>query len=79
MKTFIYGCKPWSAFDDQVLKELHEERRPLADIARSMHRTVGAIQHRKKKLGLHRILREDIGNIIRRMNKARRRDEQCMN
>lgn len=79
MKTFLYGCKPWSAFDDQVLKELHEERRPLADIAKCMHRTVRAIQHRKKKLGLHRILRDDIGNIIRRRNKARRRAAQCMN
>ena len=79
MKVFEYGCKPWSAFDDQVLKELHEERRPLADIARSMHRTVGAIQHRKKKLGLHRILQEDIGNIIRRRNKAIRRVAQCTN
>lgn len=79
MKVFEYGCKPWSEYDDQVLKELHEERRPLADIARSMHRTVGAIQHRKKKLGLRRILREDIGNIIRRRNKAIRRATQCMN
>lgn len=79
MKVFEYGCKPWSAFDDQVLKELHEERRPLADIAMCMHRTVRAIQHRKKKLGLHRILRDDIGNIIRRRNKARRRAEQCTN
>lgn len=79
MKVFEYGCKPWSEYDDQVLKELHEERRPLADIARSMHRTVGAIQHRKKKLGLHKILREDIGNIIRRRNKAIRRAAQCTN
>ena len=79
MKVFEYGCKPWSAFDDQVLKELHEERRPLADIARSIHRTVEAIRHRKKKLGLHKILREDIGNIIRRRNKAIRRAAQCTN
>lgn len=77
MKVFEYGCKPWSAFDDQVLKELHEERRPLADIARSMNRTVRAIQHRKKKLRLKRILKDDIANIVRRKNK-RRRAEQCM-
>ena len=76
MKIFKYGCKPWSAFDDQVLKELHEERRPLADIARSMDRTVRAIQHRKRKLGLKRILADDIANIVRRKNK-RRRAEQC--
>ena len=76
MKIFEYGCKPWSAFDDKVLKELHEERRPLADIARSMNRTVRAIQHRKKKLGLKRILKDDIANIVRRKNK-RRRAEQC--
>lgn len=78
MKVFEYGCKPWSAFDDQVLKELHEERRPLADIARSMNRTVRAIQHRKKKLRLKRILKDDIANIVRRKNK-RRRAAQCMN
>lgn len=76
MKIFEFGCKPWSAFDDQVLKELHEERRPLADIARSMNRTVRAIQHRKRKLGLKRILADDIANIVRRKNK-RRRAEQC--
>ena len=78
MKIFEFGCKPWSAFDDQVLKELHEERRPLADIARSMNRTVRAIQHRKRKLGLKRILADDIANIVRRKNK-RRRTEQCTN
>lgn len=77
MKVFEYGCKPWSAFDDQVLKELHEERRPLADIARSMNRTVRAIQHRKKNLGLHRILKDDIANIVRRAKNKRRRAEQC--
>lgn len=76
MKIFEFGCKPWSAFDDQVLKELHEERRPLADIARSMNRTVRAVQHRKRKLGLKRILKDDIANIVRRKNK-RRRAEQC--
>ena len=76
MKIFEFGCKPWSAFDDQVLKELHEERRPLADIARSMNRTVRAIQHRKRRLGLKRILKDDIANIVRRKNK-RRRAEQC--
>ena len=76
MKIFEYGCKPWSAFDDQVLKELHEERRPLADIARSMNRTVRAIQHRKRRLGLKRILKDDIANIVRRRNK-RSRAEQC--
>lgn len=77
MKVFEYGCKPWSAFDDQVLKELHEERRPLADIARAMQRTVRAIQHRKKKLRLHRILKDDIVNIVRRAKNQRRRAEQC--
>ena len=76
MKIFEFGCKPWSAFDDQVLKELHEERRPLADIARSMNRTVRAIQHRKRRLGLKRILKDDIANSVRRKNK-RRRAEQC--
>lgn len=76
MKIFEFWCKPWSAFDDQVLKELHEERRPLADIARSMNRTVRAVQHRKRKLGLKRILKDDIANIVRRKNK-RRRAEQC--
>lgn len=78
MKVFEYGRKQWSEYDDQVLKELHEERRPLADIARSMNRTVRAIQHRKVKLKLHRILKDDIANIVRRKNK-RRRAEQCMN
>ena len=78
MKVFEYGCKPWSEYDDHVLKELHEERRPLADIALSMNRTVRAIQHRKKKLRLHRILKDDIANIVRRKNK-RRRAEQCTN
>lgn len=74
MKVFEYGCKPWSAFDDQVLKELHEERRPLADIARSMNRTVRAIQHRKKKLGLHRILKEDSANVVRRFYKQKSKE-----
>ena len=78
MKVFEYGRKQWSEYDDQVLKELHEERRPLADIALSMNRTVRAIQHRKVKLRLHRILKDDIANIVRRKNK-RRRAEQCMN
>lgn len=78
MKVFEYGCKPWSAFDDQVLKELHEERRPVKDIARSMLRTAEAIRHRKKHLGLHRILRDDIANIVRRSKNKRRRAMQCM-
>ena len=78
MKVFEYGRKQWSEYDDQVLKELHEERRPLADIALSMNRTVRAIKHRKVKLRLHRILKDDIANIVRRKNK-RRRAEQCMN
>lgn len=76
MKVFEFGCKPWSEYDDQVLKELHEERRPLADIARSMQRTVMSIQHRKNKLRLHRILKEDLNNIVRR---KRRRAARCTN
>ena len=77
MKVFEYGCKHWSAFDDQVLRELHEERRPVKDIARSMYRTAEAIRHRKKHLGLHRILRDDNANLVRRANNERRRAMRC--
>lgn len=77
MKVFEYGCKPWSASDDQVLRELHEERRPVKDIARSMYRTAEAIRHRKKHLGLHRILRDDNANIERRVKNKIRRAMRC--
>jgi hypothetical protein len=79
MKVFSYGCKPWRKRDDEWLKAMHEMRQPIKEIAIRLHRTEEAIRHRKKKLGLRRILSEDSYHIIMRKRKHLRKYIQCTN
>ena len=77
MKTFIFGCKPWSQEEDDNLMTLHREHWSLSEIARILNRTVESIRHRKKKLKLGRCLKMDANNIYRRFNRQRKETSIC--
>lgn len=58
--------KPWTDYEDDELRRMHAEHTPRKEIARRMYRTESSIEHRKKKLGLHRVLYTDDWHARRR-------------
>ena len=79
MKTFVFGCRPWTDEEDDNLVTLHRANWSISEIARILNRTVEAIRHRKKKLHLGRCLKMEDANIVRRFyNKQRREARLCM-
>ena len=79
MRVCEYGIRYWTEADDQMLIEYHNERYPVKDIAKAMHRSFNSVRQRKKRLHLTRILKMDVHNICRRRANQRRRAEQCTN
>lgn len=65
----------WTLQEDMMLCTYHTDGISRVETARLLDRTADSIRQRKKKLGLHRILKTDIYNIVRRkrrkQNKAK--------
>ena len=78
MKTFVFGCRPWTDEEDDNLVTLHRANWSISEIARILNRTVEAIRHRKKTLHLGRCLKMDGHNIVRRRAKEKREARLCM-
>ena len=64
--------KPWTYSEDEDLRTLHGHY-SLVETARILGRTVEGIRHRKKKLNLHRCLKMDGYNIVRRRKKQQKK------
>lgn len=69
--------KPWTYSDDEDLRTLHGHY-SIVETAQILGRTVEGIRHRKKKLNLHRCLKMDAHNIVRRRKKQVKRAKLCV-
>ena len=68
--------KPWTYSDDEDLRTLHGHY-SIVETAQILGRTIEGIRHRKKKLNLHRCLKMDAHNIVRRRKKQVKRAKLC--
>lgn len=68
--------KHWTEREDLILRTFHQQGFSRVETARLMGRTPESIRHRKKKLGLHRILKTDVYNIVRRRKRKQMKAKQ---
>ena len=68
--------KHWTAREDLILRNFHLKGLSRKETARLMGRSEGSIRHRKLKLGLTRILRTDVYNIVRRRKRKQMKAKQ---
>ncbi len=67
--------KKWKQVEDELLEYLHLRNTSIKETAEQLQRTERAVKNRKQKLGLHRVLMDDMYHVALRRRRERLREQ----